>query len=793
MIDKTGRVWYVFGSLINERGNPRRKHQDLTPFIHQPNGSQNGRTSALYEKMYRTASIHQNRWHRCPDSGIIDRVTCRSTIYELKWQIPDPKTKGEKLMKTVIRSSGVFCLCLSITFSNCPTQGGRLETLEVTDNNYPRAYFFRGTENTYEPYNVWENNFKRLMGIEGKCLEEEVGAKGFSGKRNRRFFTHFKENHPNQLVLLHFNGNARDPRFEMKNFFNGHFVYYNGANILSTVPAESGITSIYVSDASLFKEDTGNYGKLNDDIGLCELDENGQPNWHKSEQVKLVSVNRENNIIRVERGYLGTEPRSFQAGKSYAAAHCSEGPWGEGNNLMWFYNYSTRCPKNSQGKRCVDVLIEDVSERFLPGGELEAFDGVQFDVAHIKLVGHGYLRHDNNRRPDVDADGKPDDGVINGMNTYGLGVHKFYKELRRRLGDDRLILADGMQSGLQRELEIINGIESEGWPHGDDFKIQEWSRGLNGLLFWNENCQKPAMTYINHRWWTQDYSDIHINTQRLVIAASVLTSSAYALADPPSRVLGFTPEVDEAGRSIMPIWDELIMGKARKVGWLGKPLGPTVRIAEKGKEVLNATSSRDMNRLKSRIHGKVDLSMEEGKLKISPQNSAAKQIMFTIEGIPSDGPELLVLLNMRGEDMEDYPSNWARLMHVRVPDQKEGINRIMSWVNDKDFQSDFYFTYISTNKVDLEFEIESSEPVWISKLLIYAHPDVMYREFESGLVLANPSPRPYEFDLAELFAGQIFRRIEGSPKQDPKTNDGSILRSEKIKLQGTDALFLIKE
>ena len=725
--------------------------------------------------------------------SIIDRVAFRTTDYELKSQIRDPKTKGEKLMKTMNRSIGVFCLCLSITFSNRPTQGGRLEKLEVTDNNYPRAYFFRRAENTYEPYNIWEDNFKRLMGIEGKCLEEEVGARGFSGKRNRKFFTRFKEDHPNQLVLLHFNGNARDPRFEMKNFFNGHFVYYNGAKILSKVPAESGTTSIHVSDASLFKEDVGLYGKLNDDIGLCELDENAQPNWQKSEQVKLVSVNRENNIIRVERGYLGTKPRSFQAGESYAAAHCSEGPWGEGNNLMWFYNYSTRCPKNSQGKRCVDVLIEDVSERFLPGGELEAFDGVQFDVAPSTLIGHTWLRRDKNRRPDVNADGKPDDGVINGMNTFGLGVHKFYRELRKKLGNDRLILADGMFPLYQRESEIINGIESEGWPHGDDFKIQEWSHGLNGILFWNENCQKPAMTYINHRWWRQDYSDININTQRLVIAASVLTSSAYALADPPSRVLEFTPEVDEAGRSIMPIWDELIMGEANKVGWLGKPLGPIRRIAEKEKEVLKVMSSRDMDRLKSRIYGKVDLSMEEGKLKISPQNFEAKQIMFTIEDIPSDGPELLVLLNMRGEDMKDYPSNWARLMRVGIPEQKEGISRIISWVNDKEFQSDFYFPCIPTNKVDLEFEIESSEPVWISKLLIYAHPDAMYREFENGLVLANPSPRPYEFDLAELFPGQIFRRIEGSPKQDPKTNDGSILRSEKIKLQGKDALFLIKE
>jgi hypothetical protein len=308
----------------------------------------------------------------------------------------------------------------------------------VTSNNYPRAYFFRETENTYEPYGIWENNFKRLMGIEGKCLEEGKRAKPFSGKRNRKFFTRFKRNHPTQMILLHFNGNARDQRFDMENFFNGHFIYYNGDKILSMVPAESGTTSIHVSDVSLFKENVGRYGKLNDDIGLCKLDESGKPNWYKSEQVKLVSVNKENNTIKVHRGYLGTEPLSFKPGE------------------------------------------------------------------------------------------------------------------------------------------------------------------------------------------------------------------------------GYEPKTDKADHMIYPIWDEPVKGETNQLGWMGEIIGPTARISvKKGKEILYVTNTTQFQELIQIIDGPVKTSIDGDVLKIVPEYEDAEKIHFSIEDIHCDGMDLLVILTMRGNDMENYPSNWA--------------------------------------------------------------------------------------------------------------------------------------
>ena len=60
----------------------------------------------------------------------------------------------------------------------CPAgeSPGRLERLQVLSAGWPRAFFFRASEgmaaNTRVTYPQWDATFSRLMGIEGKCLDE---------------------------------------------------------------------------------------------------------------------------------------------------------------------------------------------------------------------------------------------------------------------------------------------------------------------------------------------------------------------------------------------------------------------------------------------------------------------------------------------------------------------------------------------------------------------------------------------------------------------------------------------
>ena len=820
--------------------------------------------------------------------------------------------------------------------------------LLVLQDRYPRAYFFRAAEgmasNARIPYGDWDATFARLMGIEGKCLDEEVPSRS---KRNIAAFTRFKQRHPDQLVLLHYNGNARDPRDGTEEYFAGHWVYAPGVPILTDVPAQEGETVIRVPDTAPFHTNMGRYRRHNIDIGLCMIGPNGKLNWHESEQVQLIAVDAVAKTIRVRRGCYGTEPRAFPANQACAAAHVTEGPWGGRSNLLWFYNFSTRCPRDKQGRNCVDVYVDEFAKLFLPGGKLEAFDGVEFDVLFFKR-----FRGMGKYGPDCDADGKPDSGIYDGVNTYGIGVIDFLARLRAKVGDDVLLLADGHGPTHCRGHNILNGIESEGWPALNDWEMRDWSGGLNRHAFWNANGREPVFHYINHKYITAGdgpgktkHPKVPWSTHRLVMAAAHFTGAAICYSWPPPR------ERDER----FGIWDELRMGSEGRIAWLGRPLGPAVRLA---------TRQPSLARLgRGAIEGEhIEIKPEGSEIRIVSTDPASRRIRFRVRGVPCRGPDLFVQLALRGAAMADYPAQVARLAWVGIasdllvtpdppatgmcvrgkeetpidpgcgarvrffarrtighethaayfvhppwrgvrgytfwerdveappngelrfylgmgelsPERSDGVwfrvyaaaigadgepgprkllfehvqkahewthhtaplgehagrqvrlrfvsdcgpgnnsttdhsnwgdvrvvphdhpdtfttpVRFMTWCNDKPFTSGFYFNDVRTKEVDLAFDVEGAEPIWLSDLTIHARPDAIYREFAHGVVLANPSPREYEFGLALLLPGQRFRRLKGSPRQDRSANSGLPV-GDTVTLGPRDALFLVRE
>lgn len=340
--------------------------------------------------------------------------------------------------------------------------GSRLERLAVLKGGYPRVFFFRSPESGPRPgksYEDWDREFSRLMGFVGKSVGEELTR--LPDRNPSESHSRFKAAHPDQLVLLHFNGHARNPTWDNSRYFDGHWLYYEGSRVEGAVPAESGETVLRVANPSLFLTGIGRSGDRNDDIGLCQLDKNGHPDWSVSEQVQLLGIDSEAGTIRVRRGCFGTAPRAFESGRCYAAAHCFEGPWDDGP-LVWNYNYSTNCPRDSEGKSCSDVLSGELAGLLSEKGPLAAFDGVEFDSA-LGECGDRAPGQPTVRQVDSNADGKGDDGFIGGMNRYGAGVVDFYSKLRSLLGDDRLILADAGER-YQRGFGILNGVESEGWP-----------------------------------------------------------------------------------------------------------------------------------------------------------------------------------------------------------------------------------------------------------------------------------------------------------------------------------------
>ena len=104
--------------------------------------------------------------------------------------------------------------------------------------------------------------------------------------------------------------------------------------------------------------------------------------------------------------------------------------------------------------------------------------------------------------------------------------------------------------------------------------------------------------------------------------------------------------------------------------------------------------------------------------------------------------------------------------------------------------STFYFDGVASNRCDLEIGFESSESIQVESICVRAYPDVIIREFENGLVLANPSSHPWEFPLDKLVPGRNFRRLRGKTNQDPFVNNGQSV-GKTLTLNAKDAIFLV--
>ena len=430
-----------------------------------------------------------------------------------------------------------------VLFTGCQnTSTSKTATVEkdkpvILENKFPKVFFFRQTEgiDRYLDYASWENEFDDLMGVIGKSLEEE---KAILTRKSVEYYSQFKKDNPDQLVMLHYNGNACDPRYETKNFFDGHLLYHNGTKIAEDLPESWNYSTVKVEDARLFRKYTGRFFDRKEDVAIVRLDESGKPDWFSCEQAIIRDIDYENNILTIARAQYNTKAISFEKGKAMIAAHVIEGPWnGTINNLMWYYNHSAACPRDENGKQCSDILSGVIADRFKPGGVLYHYDGIELDVLFRTLFypSYGYLQDwgaGKPLQPDCNGDGVGDMGIIDGVDTYEKGVAEFVRKTREKLDMVRpgiLFMADAGYK-TQRSFNYLNGVETEGYGkvHGDEPLL--WSHLINVHGFWNENAKEPNFSYLNHRLHVDRWA-----THRVAFSAAMYTGSALCQATSPPR------------------------------------------------------------------------------------------------------------------------------------------------------------------------------------------------------------------------------------------------------------------
>lgn len=190
-----------------------------------------------------------------------------------------------------------------------------------------------------------------LSGIMGKTEYEEL-LRDNPHEQIYTWFKRFKEEYPEKFVVVHMNGRGRIPNYRLEKFSPGHWLYFEGSDVQTSLPAatESKYRKevwIEVDDPSHFRMDNGMHFNRPDDITLVRKKADGTFDWEHAEYVRLIEIR--GNQLLIQRAMFHSEGRAFEAGKTYAGAACDGRSVGDdlqyGVVLQPLYRLSPRRPR----------------------------------------------------------------------------------------------------------------------------------------------------------------------------------------------------------------------------------------------------------------------------------------------------------------------------------------------------------------------------------------------------------------------------------------------------------------
>ena len=650
----------------------------------------------------------------------------------------------------------------------------KLHDAELFNNSYPRAMYFRVPEfvirNEYadQPakYSEWRDRFSDLSGIMGKTEHEEL-LRHNPHQQIYDWFKRFKQDFPEKIVMVHFNGRGRIPNYNIDKFSPGHWSYFEGSMVNSYLPDNMAIDYtdeiwIEVDDVSKFRMDNGSSKKVKDDITLVRKKKDGNLDWEHAEYVRLLDIGE--NEIKIKRAMFGSIANEFRSGRTYAAPHIMGGPWGSTANMVWYYNFSTTCPMDKKGKTCTDVLLDELADNFAKGGRWEFFDGVEFDVmTDNPTTGYHENRRKLGQRADTNGDCEQDDGIIDGINVFGLGNFDFITRLRERIGPDKILSADGREKGCQKVGNgSFNGVEMEGVPEQRPYGWATWSTVYNTLNVWKTVSAKPDFNYSAFRYNNPDrYSqDVLFRYYRLAFALSAFTETFVAVNS--WTTLQGVPDIKEVFEN-----PEI----KTHMGWLGKPVDAPIYIARnqskypdllngKGKSVCFPENLFNVKANSIYIKTDNEYISDSGIMRLIP--GEGNEMAFKLCSIPYKQNQVYIEFKLRSvKNNPVYPRGYNRIVEIFSEGQSQRFKTMLMPVTqewntfrvyfcntiDELDGSPVNFNITGQDHINLVFKLsETIDPVEVSEITVRSAPEVIVRKFENGYVIANLSASDYYYE-----------------------------------------------
>jgi hypothetical protein len=347
----------------------------------------------------------------------------------------------------------------------------------------------------------------------------------------------------------------------------------------------------------------------------------------------------------------------------------------------------------------------------------------------------------------------------------------------------------------QRCFGLFNGMEKESVLIGNDLEsADEWTTQVNRLRFWNAHAYAPALSYVNWKyiveidgvrtWLNLDQNLARLNLATLVNFDTAVSFYSYKMLSDPNAV-----------------HDEAVCGADQVIGWLGTPREDCRCLATNGVDLLGGSgfdvSAVFTNRIKS-MGADIALSRigsDPYSLKVSSVSDG--RITFRIKDIDLSSVtnrEITLMADMLSEKSGILPPAMQRQFEVRALDMEGRIleEHNMFAGNGSYMPNIIFFNHLGTgDTVQIEFDFEGCGYVCLRNTGLYNAAPVLVREFDNGLVVANPSD--YEVPLS---LNAEYRHLTAQPDAwkvdyDQTVNNGALVTNPVV-ISARDGLFLLK-
>jgi hypothetical protein len=419
------------------------------------------------------------------------------------------------------------------------------------------------------------------------------------------------------------------------------------------------------------------------------------------------------------------------------------------------------------------------------------------------------------RAPDCDLDGVGDFGFIGGRPAHGFGTIDCIKLLREALGPDYLITGDSIWT-LWRPWAYANGMDNESFP--DIRKEYRWSGAFERTIDWQRYCREPRMSF----FFTRAADDLlpgqkdAYQAVRLALAAAVATDCWHCTGGLPG------------GDPRRP--DEYDGGDLRKAHWLGQPLGGLVRVPQyRGEDLIDYGAFETEEQVeRASIEAREGYVLAGPALDAEGAHSGGGCLRVTVARLPESPHqprtfEATLELPVPVEPEKEYTLDfWARAEHRYAAQDPacEGVpwgltvglwsgrgGRVNTGQHCLLIPSEWRRYRISivarpgSEEGRFQFEL-GAEPgtLWLDGVHVYeGGADAFHRRFEGGVVLANATRSPVEFDVSRIEPTRRLRRLQATQvdakwQSGPEVNNGrAVAKDEALELGPFDAIFLIAE